>query len=413
METENKLPYIIPENKIIKRKCRIMVIGVGGGGSNAVNRILIENINNVKFMVCNTDSQALERNNAVMKLQLGSELTQGLGAGCDPEKGKNAALESIDEIKKMIDPDIKMVFITAGMGGGTGTGAAPIIAKLAREMGLVVIAVVTYPFRDEGYEALQRAYDGVQELNKYVDSILIVDNEKIYTMYGDLSIDDAFKEADNVVVTAVKGISEIITGEGFINVDLADVTRVTYRSGMALMGIGFGQGENRAVEAIENAFTSPLLNDYDLRTAQNGLINISSRRESKLTAKEMKLIMDYFDQYAGGNIKHFKRGIVYDDNLKEGEVKVTVVTTGFKMHLIPPSRYKRDNGDIIKLKSGNDDEEGAILLSLIGDSEAAETAPSSLFAFKKEDITPFTPESDLFVFENEPALYRIKRNKLN
>ena len=227
METDNKLPYIIPENKNKKEKCRIMVIGVGGGGSNAVNRILKENINNVKFMVCNTDSQALESNNAFMKLQLGSELTQGLGAGCDPEKGKNAALESIDEIKKMIDPDIKMIFITAGMGGGTGTGAAPIIAKLAREMGLVVIAVVTYPFRDDGYEALQRAYDGVQELNKYVDSILIVDNEKIYTMYGDLSIDDAFKEADKVVVTAVKGISEIITGEGFINVDLADVTRVT------------------------------------------------------------------------------------------------------------------------------------------------------------------------------------------
>ena len=220
----------------------IKVIGVGGGGGNAVNQMFRQGIKDVDFTICNTDTQALQASPIPEKLQLGNVLTRGLGAGCNPEQGRKAALESIERIKESLGGATEMVFITAGMGCGTGTGAAPVIAKVARELNLLTVGLVTLPFRDEGSEFLKRAVLGIKELEKHVDSLLIIDNQKLYKIFGELSIFDAFPKADAVLSTAVKGIAEIITRPGFINVDFADVRMVMQNSGMAIMGTGTGLG---------------------------------------------------------------------------------------------------------------------------------------------------------------------------
>ena len=271
----------IPEG-ILENMSNIKIIGVGGGGCNAVTRLYNEGIKDVEFLICNTDRQALMASPVPDKIQLGSALTKGFGAGMNPEKGRNAAFESIEHIKKYIGSNIDVVFITAGMGGGTGTGAAPVIAKTAKEAGLLTIAVVTYPTNNEGLECLQRAYHGIEEMSKYTDSIIIVDNQKMYDFYGDLSIQDAYKKADDILDTAVRGISEIITSTGFVNVDLEDVKVVMRDSGMALVGTGRASGEDRAREAVEKALTSPLLKDFDLNTAKNVLVNIMYNSKSSL-----------------------------------------------------------------------------------------------------------------------------------
>lgn len=224
------------ENSIIK------VVGVGGGGGNAVNQMYRQGIKDVTFAVCNTDTQALNSSPIPLKIQLGSTLTRGLGAGCNPVQGRNAAIESIDTIKEMLGSPTEMVFITAGMGGGTGTGAAPVIAKIAKEMGILTVGVVTLPFRDEGNEFLKRAILGIRELENNVDSLLIIDNQKLYKIYGELSVYEAFPKADSVLNIAVKSIAEIITKPGYINVDFADVKMVMSNSGMAIMGTGTASG---------------------------------------------------------------------------------------------------------------------------------------------------------------------------
>jgi cell division protein FtsZ len=224
------------ENSIIK------VVGVGGGGGNAVNQMYRQGIKDVTFAVCNTDTQALNSSPIPLKIQLGSTLTRGLGAGCNPVQGRNAAIESIDTIKEMLGSPTEMVFITAGMGGGTGTGAAPVIAKIAKEMGILTVGVVTLPFRDEGNEFLKRAILGIKELENNVDSLLIIDNQKLYKIYGELSVYEAFPKADSVLNIAVKSIAEIITKPGYINVDFADVKMVMSNSGMAIMGTGTASG---------------------------------------------------------------------------------------------------------------------------------------------------------------------------
>ncbi|PKO97345.1 MAG: cell division protein FtsZ [Bacteroidetes bacterium HGW-Bacteroidetes-7] len=312
----------------------IKVIGVGGGGGNAVNQMFRQGIKDVDFLICNTDVQALAASPVPDKLQLGNVVTRGLGAGCNPEQGRKAAMETIDKITELLSGFTEMVFITAGMGGGTGTGAAPVIAKVAREMGLLTVAVVTLPFRDEGSEFLKRAILGIKELEKNVDSLLIIDNQKLYKIFGELSIFEAFPKADAVLSTAVKGIAEIITRPGFINVDFADVRMVMNNSGMALMGVGSATGDNRAIRAVEEALSSPLLNDFDLTSAKNVLVNITSSNDHGLTMAELSQIMAYISEFTGGNAENFKRGVVCDPSIGES-ISVTIVATGFDMHSLP------------------------------------------------------------------------------
>ena len=315
-----------PGNSIIK------VIGVGGGGCNAVDYMYRQKINGCDFIVCNTDSQALQKCEVPTKLQLGA----GLGAGCDPVKGRNAAIEAADAIDAaIIQSGTKMLFITAGMGGGTGTGAAPVIADMAKKKDILTVAVVTIPFRNEGNEALSKAIDGIHELQKCVDSLLIINNETLYDYYGDLLIQDAFPKADEVLATAVRGVIEIITKAGHINVDFQDVSTMMRNSGMALMGCGHGTGENRIQDAIKEALESPLLNDFDLKTAKNVLINITVGKNSQgLFMRELDSINKKINEYTG-NANNFKRGIILDDNPEVGDkISITVIATGFKMNML-------------------------------------------------------------------------------
>ncbi|MBQ8812500.1 MAG: cell division protein FtsZ [Bacteroidales bacterium] len=313
----------IPENSIIK------VIGVGGGGCNAVNYMYRQHIEGCTFIVCNTDAQALSACDVPVKIQLG----EGLGAGCNPTEGRNAALNSQDEIaEKVIDCKTEMLFITAGMGGGTGTGAAPVIAAMAKKKGILTVGVVTIPFKSEGNESMSKAIDGINELEKNVDSLIIINNEKIYKEYGDLLIQDAFPKADEVLATAVKGITDIIKKGGFINVDFKDVKAMMTNSGMALMGCGTGSGSNRIQQAVKTAMDSPLLNDFDIKTAKNVLINITvGANEEGLQMSQLEEIDKLIKEYTG-NANNFKRGIVLDHDPEFGDkVSITVIATGFKM----------------------------------------------------------------------------------
>lgn len=320
----------IPEGWEPCSKSIIKVIGIGGGGCNAVDTMYTQGIKDVEFVVCNTDKQSLENNHVVNKLYLGNK---GLGAGCDPEKGRKAAVDSVEKIKKMLSDQSEMVFITAGMGGGTGTGAAPVIAQVAKELGKLTVGVVTLPFRDEGEAFLKRALIGIRELRKHVDSLLIIDNQKLYEVFGTIRAFEAFPRANEVLNTAVKSIAEIITKPGFINVDFADVKMVMKDSGMAIMGIGTASGSDRASKAVEMAFESPLLNDCDLETASGVLVNISSGKDNGLTMTELNQIMEYVNSYTGTPEK-FKRGVVLDPNLGD-EISVTIVATGFKINNLP------------------------------------------------------------------------------
>ena len=314
------------ENAIIK------VIGVGGGGCNAVNYMYRQNIQGCNFIVCNTDAQALASSEVPTKIQMGEG---GLGAGTDPTAGRNAALESQDEIAaKVLDCGTKMLFITAGMGGGTGTGASPVIAKMAKERGILTVAVVTIPFKNEGNESQSKAVDGIHELEKNVDALLIINNEKLYQFFGDTLIQEAFPKADEVLATAVRGIIEVISRPGYINVDFRDVCKMMRDSGMALMGSGEGTGENRLEMAVKGAFESPLLNDFDLKTAKHVLVNITTgdnERGAKMS--DLERIDDMISEYTG-DANHFKKGIVWEKDPEFGDkVRITAIVTGFEMDL--------------------------------------------------------------------------------
>jgi len=315
-----------PENSIIK------VIGVGGGGCNAVNYMYKQNIKGCSFIVCNTDAQALQTSEVPVKIQMGQN---GLGAGTDPTAGRTAALESQDEIaRKVLDCGTQMLFITAGMGGGTGTGASPVIAKMAKERGILTVAVVTIPFKNEGNESQSKAVDGIHELEKNVDSLLIINNQKLYQFFGDTLIQEAFPKADEVLATAVRGIIEVISCPGYINVDFQDVCRMMRNSGMALMGSGEGTGPSRLQDAVKGAFESPLLNDFDLKTAKNVLINITTgNNEHGAKMSDLEKIDDMISQYTG-DANHFKKGIIWDNDPEFGDkVRITAIVTGFDMDL--------------------------------------------------------------------------------
>jgi cell division protein FtsZ len=304
----------------------IKVIGVGGGGGNAVNHMYEQGIRDVDFVICNTDAQAMESSPIQTRVQLGASLTEGRGAGNKPQIGEKAALENIEDVKKALSENTKMVFITAGMGGGTGTGGAPVIAKACREAGFLTVGIVTIPFRNEGRRRIKQAAEGIAELEKYVDSLLIINNERIREMYGDFGISKAFAKADNILATAAKGIAEIITVPGYINVDFADVETVMRNSGLAVMGTGIAQGENRAMDAIESALNSPLLNNNNIRGAKDILINITSGN-SEVTMAEVDQIIDFIQNKA-----------VYDANiiwgngkeeLLEENLSVTIIATNY------------------------------------------------------------------------------------
>ena len=327
----------VPENSIIK------VIGVGGGGCNAVDYMYNHRIQGCTFIVCNTDSQSLKKSRVPIKIQLGS----GLGAGCNPTKGRNAALSSQQEIEdKVLNTKTDMLFITAGMGGGTGTGAAPVIAAMAKNKGILTVGVVTLPFKNEGNESMSKAIDGIYELQKNVDSLLIINNEKIYTHYGGLLVHEAFPKTDEVLATAVQGITEIINKPGYVNVDFKDVKAMMTGSGMALMGCGKGEGENRIKDAVTGALASPLLNDFDIKTAKNVLINITcGYNEKGLLMDDLAEIDRLMTEHLGENANRFKRGIVYEmDPEFADKVSITVIATGFEM--------KRLN-EITNVKLGN------------------------------------------------------------
>ena len=253
----------------------IKVFGVGGGGSNAVNHMYNQGITGVDFMICNTDAQALEQSPIPNKIQLGTTLTEGLGAGANPEVGKNAAIEDVEAIRAVLQNNTKMVFITAGMGGGTGTGAAPIVAETARDMGILTVGIVTIPFSFEGRRRKQQADEGLQALRNSVDTLLIINNDKLRMMYGNLRMGEAFAKADDILAVAAKGISEIITVTGYVNTDFRDVQTVMKDGGTAIMGSGTAEGENRAIDAVSKALSSPLLNDNEIKGANYILLNIT------------------------------------------------------------------------------------------------------------------------------------------
>lgn len=308
-----------------KQAAVIKVMGVGGGGNNAVKNMLDANIEGVEFICANTDIQMLERFTAPCQtLQLGNNVTKGLGAGADPEKGRESALEDRDTIRNVVQ-GADMLFITAGMGGGTGTGAAPVVAEVAKEMDILTVAVVTKPFSLEGEKRAQRAEKGIDELSKFVDSLITVPNDKLHQSLGEeISMLNAFSAADNVLLGAVQGIAEIITRPGFINVDFADVRTVMGEMGMAMMGSGKAQGEDRGQVAAEAAISSPLLEDSDLKNAKGILVNVTGGKD--LNMKDYKLVGAAIKEIAAENAEVIV-GMVIDPNIS-GEVRVTVVATG-------------------------------------------------------------------------------------
>ena len=324
----------------VERSSIIKVLGIGGGGNNAVNHMFEKGIRDVNFVVCNTDHQALMKSQVPVKVQIGESLTEGRGAGSKPEIGRQAALENLDDVMEALSGNTKMVFITTGMGGGTGTGATPVIAKACKDAGLLTIAVVTIPFKSEGKVRIMQAVDGVSELKDHVDSLLVINNEKLREIYGNQPVSIAFEKADDILTTAVKGIAEIITVTGYINVDFADVETVMKKSGVAIMGMGKASGENRAIRAIENALASPLLNSNDITGAKSILINISTGSgEHEITMDELGEITDYMYESASEDALII-RGLSKDENLNE-EICVTVIATGFESNSIFQPKPKK------------------------------------------------------------------------
>ena len=323
----NITPNILDFGEPHKENCIIKVIGVGGGGGNAVNHMYREGIHDVSFVLCNTDNQALNDSPVPQKLQLGKE---GLGAGNKPEKARKAAEESIEAVRKMLSDGTKMAFITAGMGGGTGPGAAPVIARISKELGILTVGIVTIPFRFEGIRKIDQALDGVEEMSKHVDALLVINNERLRSIYPELTVLDAFGKADDTLSVAAKSIAEIITNHGLINLDFNDVKTVLKDGGVAIMSTGYGEGDGRVKQAIQDALNSPLLNDRDIFNAKKILLNISfsntENGNNGLMMEEMNDVNDFMAKF--DNDFEIKWGIAIDPELSK-KVKVTILATGF------------------------------------------------------------------------------------
>ena len=343
----------------------IKVIGVGGGGCNAVKNMFEEGIEGVNFMVCNTDAQAMQNNPVPVRIQLGVTLTGGRGAGNLPEQGEQAAIENLDDIREMLEGTTKMVFITAGMGGGTGTGAAPVIARLARELDILTIAVVTIPSRSEGKRRFDQALEGVEKLKEHVDSMLVISNEKLHKIYGNLPASQAFKKADNIITTAVKGVAEIITLHGNINIDFADVSTVMAGSEVFIMGTGLAEGPNRAMNAVRQALESPLLDSSSIRGTKDILLNIISGTE-EITMSEIGEIIDYLQDEAGQDATIIW-GNGTDPKLAD-QISVTIIATGFDIN---PNRLFQPPVEMVELLN----EESAFEINLEDDNSFLKNEP--------------------------------------
>ena len=329
----------------------IKVIGVGGGGGNAVNHMYREGIHDVTYVMCNTDKKALSDSPVPTHLQLGRD---GLGAGNRPERGKQAALESLDEIKEMLNDGTRMVFITAGMGGGTGTGAAPIIAQCAKDAGILTVGIVTIPFKFEGMKKINQALDGVDEISKHVDALLVINNERLREIYPDLTVLNAFAKADDTLSIAARSIAEIITMHGIMNLDFQDVTTVLKDGGVAIMSTGYGEGENRVTKAIEQALNSPLLNNRDIFDSKKVLININfcgDNEQNSLMMEEMNEVIDFMSRFSQD--VETKWGLATASSLG-GKVKITLLATGFNLLNVHGIEQVKKEKDIID-EAENDD----------------------------------------------------------
>jgi len=328
VQDNDMLDFILP----METTSIIKVIGVGGGGSNAVNHMFYRGITDVTFVVCNTDIQALQKSPVPIKIQLGVKATEGLGAGGRPERAREAAIESIEDIKQVLKNNTKMAFITAGMGGGTGTGAAPVIANIAKELGILTVGIVTIPFLFEGKQKITQALNGVDEMSKYVDALLVINNQKLNLIYPDLDLPNAFARADDVLTNAAKGIAEIITVPGYINVDFADVQTIMKDGGVAVMNTGYAEGENRVTNAIVNALHSPLLNNSDIHGAKKILLVVYCSTTNPVKMDEVSEINRFME--STGSDMEVIWGASYEDGL-EDKVKITIIATGFNVDQIP------------------------------------------------------------------------------
>jgi cell division protein FtsZ len=373
--------FDLPKNN----KSIIKVIGVGGGGSNAVNHMYNQGIKDVEFVVVNTDAQALKSSPVPLKLQLGVNLTEGLGAGANPEKGRNAALESKEEVRELLSDNTRMVFITAGMGGGTGTGAAPIIAKIAKDMDILTVGIVTAPFVFEGKKKMIAAQKGIEELRANCDTVLVILNDKLREIYGNLAIRQAFGKADNILSTAAKSIAEIITVHQDVNVDFEDVKTVMKDAGAAVMGSATEEGEGRAIKAASKAIASPLLNNVDITGAQKILLSIMSGEEEELSMDELSEITEYIQERAG-DIAEVIFGQGIDPDLKKS-IRVTVIATGFEAdsltenEMFSTKKQEEDNSKkLIHLESGK--------TSRIQEDEVAKAGQTFTFSIQKAVPTP-------------------------
>jgi len=411
---------IQPTSWVPAKESKISVIGVGGGGCNAVNYMFKQQVQGCNFIVCNTDSQALEGCEVPTKIQMG----RGLGAGTNSTAGRNAALDAQDLIASVVfGSPIDMLFITAGMGGGTGTGAAPVIAKMSRERGILTVAVVTLPFENEGPEALGRAIDGINELKKNVDSLLIINNEKLHEQFGKLLIQEAFPKADEVLATAVMSVIEIIKKKGYVNVDFEDVKTVMKDSGLALMGCGVGKGQNRIDDAIEAAINSPLLNDFEVDTAQKVLLNITvANNENGIEMDDLNTLTNKI-RNALGKFTMFKRGIIWnDDPDADDTIRVTVVATGFEYNKLNKITNV-DLGNLIILENDYVFDKKRVMDSEEGRSlPATEGSVIQTIGFNTQSSHPVFDEQnkpvllmengeDFSTLENIPAIRRTTRNE--
>lgn len=373
----------------------IKVIGVGGGGSNAVNHMFSQNIEGVNFIICNTDAQAIAQSRVPNRVQLGPHLTQGLGAGANPDIGRQATEESLEEIKQILEVNTKMAFITAGMGGGTGTGGAPIISKICKDLGILTVGIVTTPFSYEGRKRQMQAEEGIQVMKQYVDTLLVISNDKLRHQFGNLKMKEAFAKADNVLATAAKCITDVINSTGQINVDFADVCTVMRNGGVAILGSAACGGENRAQRTIEEALTSPLLNDNEIKGAKWILININSAEgENEFTMDEVEIIQNHLLSQAGEGTDVIL-GMGYDSSLGD-KIGITLIATGFEykdpfMKEQPKKSHPKKEEKII-LTLG-ESEVPAIKPEPVTEKPVTETAPAHIIDEIKEELAPKLVES--------------------
>lgn len=411
--TDELLDYQFPQST----QTIIKVIGVGGGGGNAVNHMYREGIHDVSFALCNTDNQALKGSPIAMCVQLGRTITEGLGAGNKPDVARAAADESREDIKRLLSDGTRMAFITAGMGGGTGTGAAPVVAGIAKEMGILTVGIVTIPFKFEGRRKIIEALRGVERMARNVDALLVINNERLRDVYSDFTIPSAFAKADDTLAVAAKGISEIITMEGHINLDFADVRTTLKDGGIAIMSSGYGEGDNRIEDALQDALHSPLLNNNDVANAKKILYNISASSSDPIKVEEMEAISDFMEQF-DANLEVIW-GISTDDSLG-GKVKITLLATGFGMDSIPGMkdaedlmRLLQDEEDEAAAEKRREEEEEASRIEQMIEAYYGKDAikPSQQFSFGKAKPYIFTEgdylnDTVIDVVENSPVFQR-------